>query len=338
MLCLRLFLAVILAAATTHADPVTVPLTKNLFHEFINTQYAGSVDIGSQSFLLVFDTSSPNVIIPSQQCIGGSCSCVSTDKYVGSKRGNGRPITVNYFDCSSATGNIITETLTIVSLNSSNQGIILADQIDMAICTLAASGVVGLAPPPAKHSSGLETVMANFADQDSIPNVFSVHHARYPDGEHFGELILGGSDTTYISGNFTSVPLADDSSWKFKLDQVLIGETNVADDNTLGFVDTSKAIIMGPDSQIDQINNEIGCTSRRIGDNNLCELSCDDTDNLPEFAFIISGKTFNISAEYYVQRNGDICYSGFMPNGQDYYMIGDFFIDNYYSEFNWDEK
>ncbi|MDR5191928.1 pepsin-like aspartyl protease, partial [Salmonella enterica subsp. enterica serovar Typhimurium] len=87
-------------------------------HEFIDTQYAGEVVIDSQTFLLVFDTSSPYVIVPSLECMGGSCACVSTQKYVGSADGDGQNVTVTYFDFAQATGTVIDVSLTIVDLTS----------------------------------------------------------------------------------------------------------------------------------------------------------------------------------------------------------------------------
>ncbi|KAJ9593260.1 hypothetical protein L9F63_015206, partial [Diploptera punctata] len=35
---------------------------------------------------------------------------------------------------------------------------------------------------------------------------------------------------------------------------------------------------------------------------------------------------------------GNLCYSGFQPTHENYYMIGDYFIDHYYCEFDLDAK
>nr|AAK77545.1 inactive aspartic protease Lma-p54 [Rhyparobia maderae] len=331
---LLLISCAVLSTVSAHS----VPLRKRVVAQFINTQYAGTVGADKGNYLLVFDSGSPYILLASQECLGGACDCASTQKYVGQGNPNAKSITVTYFDTESATGKPTNASVTIANLTSPHQGIILVDEIGYALCTLTASGVVGLAPPTAATQPGFETVVDSFATEGLIANVFSVHHARYPDGEHFGELVLGGVNSKFVVGDFTSAKLQEPDSWKIKLDQVLIGDKNVADDNTLGFVDTSKAIILGPKAQVDEINEEIGCTPTTIGSTEYCELDCSQTSQLPEFTFVISGTNFNISAEYYIQRNGDLCYSGFMPSSLGYYMIGDFFIDHYYTVYNWEKK
>ncbi|PSN56278.1 Aspartic protease Bla g 2 [Blattella germanica] len=81
---------------------------------------------------------------------------------------------------------------------------------------------------------------------------------------------------------------------------------SIAGGNTQALIDTSKSIIVGPEAQISNINKAIGCTPVQKSGLNICE--------------------------------GKLCYSGLQPSNIDHYQIGDYFIDHYYIEFNWDKK
>jgi hypothetical protein len=41
---------------------------------------------------------------------------------------------------------------------------------------------------------------------------------RFPDGEHYGEIIFGGVIESYYTGRITYAPLIDLTTWNFKLD------------------------------------------------------------------------------------------------------------------------
>nr|P54958.1 RecName: Full=Aspartic protease Bla g 2; AltName: Full=Allergen Bla g II; AltName: Allergen=Bla g 2; Flags: Precursor [Blattella germanica]AAA86744.1 aspartic protease precursor [Blattella germanica] len=341
MIGLKLVTVLFAVATITHAAELQrVPLYK-LVHVFINTQYAGITKIGNQNFLTVFDSTSCNVVVASQECVGGACVCPNLQKYEKLKPkyisdGN---VQVKFFDTGSAVGRGIEDSLTISNLTTSQQDIVLADELSQEVCILSADVVVGIAAPGCPNALKGKTVLENFVEENLIAPVFSIHHARFQDGEHFGEIIFGGSDWKYVDGEFTYVPLVGDDSWKFRLDGVKIGDTTVAPAGTQAIIDTSKAIIVGPKAYVNPINEAIGCVVEKTTTRRICKLDCSKIPSLPDVTFVINGRNFNISSQYYIQQNGNLCYSGFQPCGHsDHFFIGDFFVDHYYSEFNWENK
>lgn len=323
------------AISAVLCDPVVVPLQKRApVEEYINTQYVGPVQLGNQYFLCVFDTSSYTTVIPSASCVSGGCNCANVHKYYSNKPVSNNVASVPILGSGYANGSEAHDYIAVSTLNATNQGLLLADDISNDICSLGADCVIGLGRPKSGRAAfNLPTVMENFVNQDNIANSFSFHHGRYPDGQHRGVLVLGGTIPAYYRGDFTYVPLVDKDTWNFKVDSISVGNEVIATDQ-LAFVDSSKYVITGPAEEIKKINDRLGCTNKVIGSRTLCVFDCDKLDNVPSVTFTIGGVAFNISSTYHIQQNGDLCYSGFQYSAGKCFHFGDFFMDNYYGEFD----
>jgi phytepsin len=86
-----------------------------------------------------------------------------------------------------------------------------------------------------------------------------------------GELVLGGVDSSHYTGQFTFVPLTNQTYWEFALDSITIGSYQAAS-NAKAIADSGTSLIVGPSKAIDQIQKLIGANSIYTGE---CQLLID---------------------------------------------------------------
>ncbi|CAG2113528.1 unnamed protein product [Medioppia subpectinata] len=182
----------------------------------------------------------------------------------------------------------------------------------------------------------------NLIAQGLVTPVFSFYLNRDINGQPGGELLLGGSDPDHYTGALTYVPVvplspnAQQLWWSFNIGggSVANGGPQFCSGGCMAMADTGTTLIIGPTTDIRNINNFINGQDQGNGYYNL---DCNTMGSLPVISFLINGVEFPLTPNQYVVNNDGSCLSGFgydTGSSATIWTLGDVFIGPYYSEFD----
>uniref|UniRef100_G3NZN2 Peptidase A1 domain-containing protein n=1 Tax=Gasterosteus aculeatus TaxID=69293 RepID=G3NZN2_GASAC len=338
------------ALASSYAPPDGSPspdVPVERLTNFMDAQYYGVISIGTppQDFTVLFDTGSSNLWVPSIHCSFFDLACWLHRRYNSKKSStfvkNGTEFSIRY-GRGSLSGYISGDTVSVAGLPVPGQQ--FGEAVKQPGITFAVArfdGVLGMAYPSisvANVTPVFDTAMAaKLLPQD----VFSFYISRDPTAAVGGELMLGGTDPKYYTGDLHYVNVTRKAYWQMKLSGVDVGnQLTLCKAGCQAIVDTGTSLIVGPVEEIRALHKAIGALPLLMGE---YWINCEKIPSLPVVSFIIGGKMYNLTGEDYVmketQMGSSICLSGFMamdipPPAGPLWILGDVFIGKYYTVFD----
>uniref|UniRef100_A0A8C9WDU8 pepsin A n=1 Tax=Scleropages formosus TaxID=113540 RepID=A0A8C9WDU8_SCLFO len=296
--------------------------------------YYGVISIGTppQSFQVLLDTGSSNLWVPSVYCSSPACSNHArfNPQQSSTFEVTNESLSIQY-GTGSMTGVLGYDTVQVGGLYVTNQIFGLSETEATFMQYMQADGILGLAFPSIS-SSGATPVFDNMMSEGLVSqNLFSVYLSS--DSENGSLVIFGGIDSSYYTGNITWIPLSAETYWQITMDSMTINGTTVAcSGGCQAVVDTGTSLIVGPSSDIQNLNSWVGASVDQYGD---AVVSCNNIQSMPDVTFTLNGNSFIIPASAYISQSNDECTTGFGDGGDSQlWILGDVFIREFYVIFN----
>nr|XP_017520462.2 chymosin-like isoform X1 [Manis javanica] len=301
---------------------------------YLDCQYFGKIYIGTppQEFTVVFDTGSSDLWVPSVYCKSDACQNHHRfDPYKSSTFQNmGKPLSIHY-GRGSMRGVMGFDTVTVSSIEDHHQTVGLSTQEPGNVFFYSVfDGILGLAYPSLASEYSVP-VFDNMMNRHLVArDLFSVYMSRNGQGSM---LILGAIDPSYYTGSLHWVPITRQAYWQFTVDSITINGVVVAcDGGCEAILDTGTSMLVGPSSDIFNIQAAIGATQDPYGE---FDIDCGSLSSMPEVVFEIHGRKYRLPASTYTNEMEGICSSGFQGDGDSQlWILGDVFIREYYSVFD----
>uniref|UniRef100_A0A8C3BTX6 pepsin A n=1 Tax=Cairina moschata TaxID=8855 RepID=A0A8C3BTX6_CAIMO len=240
---------------------LTSGVTTEPLENIMDAEYIGAISIGTppQQFLVLFDTGSSDLWVPSVDC--SSPACVGHERFdprlSATHRATGQPVSIQY-GTGSMSGVLAYDTVHVSPAPVNNQAISLSKKEPGSFLTHHAfDGILGLAFPSIA-SSGAVPVFDNMMSQGLLAeDLFSI----YLSSRTGSFVMLGGMDSSCFSGRLRWIPLSAETYWQIAVDRIIMrGRVVACPRGCQAVVDSGTMLLAGPPRDIATIQHHIGAS------------------------------------------------------------------------------
>ncbi|XP_038675279.1 pepsin A-like [Scyliorhinus canicula] len=306
---------------------------------YLDLAYTGTISVGTppQSFVVVFDTGSSNLWVPSDYCSSYACKDhVKFNPQDSSTFQMGNKYISIRYDTGSMTGVLGYDTVRVGNIDITHQefGLSITEPGNF-LYYAKFDGILGLGYPN-YAVSGATTVFDNMMSEHLVEQPLFAFYLTRENGQTGSEVVFGGVDPNHYTGQINWVPVTLQGYWQIRLDGVkLNGQMVACQSGCQAIVDTGTSLIVGPTAPIQKILHAIGAGSFNGG---WYYVDCNSMSSMPDVTFVINGIDYPVPSSAYVLKktyNGkQLCMSGFENMYDDLWILGDVFIGVYYSIFD----
>jgi len=314
-----------------------------IIDNYMDMQFYGPVAVGTppQQFMVVYDTGSSNLWVPSSTC---GISCYFKPRYNASQSSTYTPngtIFQILYGSGPVSGYFSQDTVTLGTYAVKGQGfaqVTNASGLGLAFAVGQFDGILGLAwdSISVDHTT---TVFQNLIAQN--PTVKKQFAFFLPDHSSIkGQLDIGGANPAHYSGELHTVKLTNETYWETHAETIKIGGQELAS-NAPVVLDTGTSTIVAPKEIVDRIGTLINATKMTEANRTLYMVSCFALPYLPNITVNLGGVDWVLRPQDYIINQDDIeCILGIM--GLDLpkalgplWILGDVFIRRVYTVFDY---
>lgn len=311
----------------------------------LDTQYYGQTNIGTpaQSFLITFDTGSSDLWVPTSSDthtnfqVSSSTSLVQTQQQWDIRYGTGN-----------TEGYLAQDVVSVGGLAVRNQTFALANQTSSIFATSGSDGIMGLGFQSIA-SSGAPTWFENLARSGSLANnVFAFYLQRAYDLTTQssgtiggGEMTVGAINSARYTGDITYTPVTLEGYWEVASEGLAVDGTIISGTASPAAIDTGTSLWYVPTSVATAFYARL--SGQSYGSQGYYSIPC----ATPTFTFsaVFAGRQFQVDLGDmllgYADQSRSQCVFGIVaqdaqdPNGNDIAIIGDAFLKNVYSIYDY---
>jgi len=317
----------------------SVPIT-----DYQNAQYFGPIQIGGQSFTVIFDTGSSNVWVPGKNCSWHTCWFHS--RYDATKsqtyKPDGRTYSVQY-GSGPVEGVFASDTVKVGDIEVAGQLFAEVSQVSFGPLNIAFAvgkfdGLLGLGFRSISQYE-IPTPFEAMVTQKLVDEPVFAFYLQ-SDASAQGELVFGGVDQSHFTGDLVNVPLTSETYWEVSLDGMTYGSKSVISSAQKAIIDSGTSLLAGPTEQVKALAQQAGAT---LVLGKEYTIDCAKAATLPSLTVTLAGKDFTLEGSDYIINAGGQCLFAFMPidvpapRGP-LWIMGDVFMKKYYCVFDYGNK
>jgi len=310
------------------------------------SEYYGKIEIGTppQEFLVVFDTGSGNLLIPSKQCTDEACTshkrydatvsatavdiafAEQPDKPVD--KGGDRDVVTITFGTGEISGVFVKEKICIGSICTHGNFVAATEESDEPFSLVPFDGIFGLSLPQMSEGPTFNVLDCMVKDKVLRNNLFSVFFGAGDNEE--SEITFGEFKAERMASELFFVPVSTPGYWQVEMEDITIKNErqSLCTNHCQVAVDTGTSLMAGPTDVINSLIDKLNVAS-----------DCANYKRLPDLGFIVGDHILNLKPEDYVDKSPDGCSVALMtldippPKGP-LFIFGDPFLRKYYTVYD----
>jgi len=308
------------------------------------SEYYGQVLVGNpgQEFLVVFDTGSGNLLVPSVDCEDESCKLhrryssansttahevgfASNDGPVG-KDGDRDVVTIT-FGTGEMSGVFVKDKVCIGDICTVANIVAATEMSDEPFSFVPFDGILGLALDDMSEAPKFNIIDAMIQQKVLRHNLFAVYFGK---GREDSEITFGTYKEDLMASPLIWADVSVKGYWQVAMADIALGNApqKLCKGGCQAAVDTGTSLLAGPTDIITSLTQSLNVSS-----------DCSNYASLPLLGFIVNGYVLNLEPSDYVDKDDTGCSVGLMsldvppPKGP-LFIFGDPFLRKFYTVFD----